>query len=150
MLLAWNKENIPNKMHTYDLPYTRRALSIHFELLRTHEDRGHILYMYISFFFGRCWRFENINFSARCRTINSSTDWKWLAENINKCVERMAVRGGLSPPPGPMNQIHYCHSLDISNIPPKILLINWLFSWKMSPLVVPSNSVKFKSAFVHA
>ena len=50
MLLAWNKENIPNKMHTYDLPYTRRALSIHFELLRTHEDRGHILYMYISFF----------------------------------------------------------------------------------------------------
>ena len=30
---------------------------------------------------------------------------------INKCVERMAVRGGLSPPPGPMNQIHYCHSI---------------------------------------
>ena len=113
MSLAWNKEKIwvLNKMRTYDLPYTRRALSIHFELLRTHEERGHILYIYISFFFCRCWRFENINFSARCRTINSCTDWKWLAENINKCVERMAVRGGLSPPPGPMNQIHYCHSI---------------------------------------
>ena len=45
MSLAWNKENIwvPNKMRTYDLPYTRRALSIHFKLLRTHEERGHIL-----------------------------------------------------------------------------------------------------------
>ena len=38
-------------MGTYDLPYTRRALSIHFELLRTHEERGHILYIYISFSF---------------------------------------------------------------------------------------------------
>ena len=45
MSLAWNEENIwvPNKMRTYDLPYTIRALSIHFELLRTHEERGHIL-----------------------------------------------------------------------------------------------------------
>ena len=113
MSLAWNKDNIwvPNKMHRYDLPYTRLALSIHFELLRTHKDRGHILYIKYIFFFSRYWRFENIHFSARCRTINSCTDWKWLAENINKCVERMAVRGGLSPPPGPMNQIHYCHSI---------------------------------------
>ena len=53
MSLAWKKEKIwvLNKMRTYDLPYTRRALSIHFELLRTHEERGHILYIYISFFF---------------------------------------------------------------------------------------------------
>ena len=28
-------------MRTYDLPYTRRALSI--QLLRTYEERGHIL-----------------------------------------------------------------------------------------------------------
>ena len=38
-------------MRTYDLPYTIGALSIHFELLRTHEERGHILYIYISFSF---------------------------------------------------------------------------------------------------
>ena len=52
MSLAWNKDNIwvPNKMHRYDLPYTRLALSIHFELLRTHEDQGHILYIKYIFF----------------------------------------------------------------------------------------------------
>ena len=50
MSLAWNKDNIwvPNKMHRYDLPYTRLAL--YFELLRTHKDRGHILYIKYIFF----------------------------------------------------------------------------------------------------
>ena len=86
-------------MHTYDLPYTRRAISIHFQLLRTHEDRGHILYIYTSFF------------------------WPMLAfqkTSIFPHVEELSIpvltgsdshRGGLSPPPGPMNQIHYCHSI---------------------------------------
>ena len=128
----------------------RRSLSTlkYWELMKS--EAIYYTYIHILVFLCRCWRFENINFSARCRTINSCTDWKWLAENINKWVERMAVRGGLSPSQGPMNQVYYCHSQDISNMPPKILLINWLFSWKISPLVVPSNSVKFKSAFLHA
>ena len=72
MSLAWNKENIsvPNKMRTYDLPYTRRALSIHFELLRTHEERGHILdlqffwtlHVHKSFFFSPILAFRKHQF----------------------------------------------------------------------------------------
>ena len=85
-------------MRTYDLPHTRQALSIDFELLTTHEERGHILDLQLFWtlnvhkvFFCRCWRFENINFSARCRTINSSIDWKRLAENINRINSWSAV-----------------------------------------------------------
>ena len=41
-----------------------------------------------------------------------------------------------------------CYSQGMSSVPPKILLMNWLFE-KMNPLVIPVTSVKFKSAFLH-
>ena len=114
MSLAWNKEkNLSPQQDAYIWPPIHKAGALYplWTTKNSWRARPDTIHIYIFFFFCRCWRFENINFSARCRTINSCTDWKWLAENINKCVERMAVRGGLSPPPGPMNQIHYCHSI---------------------------------------
>ena len=59
----------------------------------------------------------------------------------------MAVRGGLSPPQGTIDESnrllsqsrHFKHTSQDS--------INKLIIWNTSPLVVPSNSVKFKSAF---
>ena len=105
---VFNKTIIPLALVGYEMIIANSALRASIISYPT-RPRG-IIVKYI-FFFSWCWRFENINFAARCRTINSCTDWKWIAENINKCVKRMAVRGGLSPPPGPMNQIHYCHSI---------------------------------------
>ena len=113
MSLAWNKEkNLSPQQDAYIWPPIYKAGAL-YRLWTTENSwraRPCSIHIYI-FFFCRCWRFENINFSARCRTINSCTDWKWLAENINKWVERMAVRGGLSPPQGPTSQSgHFKHT----------------------------------------
>ena len=95
-------------MRTYDLPYTRRALSIHFELLRTHEDRGHILYIKHIFFLADIGVSKTSIFPHVAELsipVLTGSDW------LNKWVERMAVRGGLSPPQGPTSQSgHFKHS----------------------------------------
>ena len=78
--------------------YTRRALSIHFQLLRTHEERGHILYIYISFLFADVGVSKTSIFphvSELSIPVLTGSD---SLKNINKWLERMAVRGGLSPP----------------------------------------------------